>query len=261
MATKKVVEVPSGQETDEKVNMPVFDEKQEIKGTIYEKIAKLRAIMKIKRGTEGYGYSYFSLDDFLEQCNKACAEVGLCPLFHIEKRKETIVKGIKTTSYPDGSTVHEEVYEEQFTYYGVLDVRDTEIPFANYYLEVPTCLANVKNASAIQNFGAMQTYTKRYLYQHLLEVNDGSDTQVEESADEIKKANEVVTEKPKAKAKKKETPQVIPADEMQINLIQNAINSEQNPEEVLKAILEMYSVKDLKELSVEQASDCLERFN
>lgn len=261
MATKKVVEVPNGQELAGEVNMPVFDEKQEIKGTIYEKIAKLRAIMKIKRGTEGYGYSYFSLDDFLEQCNKACAEVGLCPLFHIEKRKETIVKGFKTTSYPDGSSVHEEVYEEQYVYYGVLDVRDTDDPLQNYYLEAPTCLAGVKNASAIQNFGAMQTYTKRYLYQHLLEVNDGSDTQVEESADAVKKAEDGVEAKPKAKAKKKETPQVIPADEMQINLIQNAINSEQNPEEVLKAILEMYSVKDLKELSVEQASDCLERFN
>ena len=63
MATKKVVEVPNGQELADEVNMPVFDEKREIKGTIYEKIAKLRAIMKIKRGTEGYGYSYFSLDD------------------------------------------------------------------------------------------------------------------------------------------------------------------------------------------------------
>ena len=110
------------------------------------------------------------------------------------------------------------------------------------------------------------------MYQHLLEVSDGSDTQIEQSTDNERKeaenapksakkatkTKEVVSEpdqnKPeKASAATKATPQ-------QVKLIEEAINKEESPDDVRNAILEMYSVKSIEEMTVSQASDCLVRF-
>ena len=242
-----------------------------VKGDIYSKIANLRAEVKTKRGTEGYGYTYFSLDDFLNQAKEICAKYGLCPVYNTEKRTERIVKSSTTQSYPDGSYTVTENFEEQLVFYGVLDVYESE-GSGHVHFETPTCLASVKGASVIQNFGAMQTYTKRYLYQHLLEVSDGSDTQIEQSTDEERKnaenapksakkatkAKEVVAEPDQNKPEK--TSAATKATPQQVKLIEEAINKEESPDDVRNAILEMYSVKSIEEMTVSQASDCLVRF-
>ena len=57
----------------------------------------------------------------------------------------------------------------------------------------------------------------------------------------------------KASAATKATPQ-------QVKLIEEAINKEESPEDVRNAILEMYSVNSIEEMTVSQASDCLVRF-
>ena len=229
-----------------------------VKGDIYSKIANLRAEVKTKRGTEGYGYSYFSLDDFLNQAKEICAKYGLCPVYNTEKRKESIVKSRTTQTYPDGSVSVTEIFEEQFVFYGVLDVFESG-GTGHVHFETPTCLASVKGASGIQNFGAMQTYTKRYLYQHLLEVSDGSDTQIEKSSDAEQekldggaKANKEASQ-PVAEEK---------ATAQQIKLIKEQLEKE-NPEDqksIMEYILSTYGVSSLEEMTVPQASDCLSRF-
>ena len=242
-----------------------------VKGDIYSKIANLRAEVKTKRGTEGYGYTYFSLDDFLNQAKEICAKYGLCPVYNTEKRTERIVKSATTQNYPDGSYTVTENFEEQLVFYGVLDVYESE-GSGHVHFETPTCLASVKGASVIQNFGAMQTYTKRYLYQHLLEVSDGSDTQIEQSTDNERKeaenapksakkttkAKEIVGEPDQNKPEKAST--ATKATPQQVKLIEEAINKEESPADVRNAILEMYSVKSIEEMTVSQASDCLVRF-
>ena len=243
-----------------------------VKGDIYSKIANLRAEVKTKRGTEGYGYTYFSLDDFLNQAKEICAKYGLCPVYNTEKRKERIVKSSTTQNYPDGSFTVTESFEEQLVFYGVLDVYESEGD-GHVHFETPTCLASVKGASVIQNFGAMQTYTKRYLYQHLLEVSDGSDTQIEQSTDEERKEAQNAPKSAKKATKAKDNyvdgePDQKPekastatkATPQQVKLIEEAINKEESPEDVRNAILEMYSVKSIEEMTVSQASDCLVRF-
>ena len=236
-----------------------------VEGDIYSKIANLRVGVKTKRGTEGYGYSYFSLDDFLNQAKEICAKYGLCPVYNTEKRKESIVKSRTTQTYPDGSVSVTEIFEEQFVFYGVLDVFESG-GTGHVHFETPTCLASVKGASGIQNFGAMQTYTKRYLYQHLLEVSDGSDTQIEKSSDaeQEKLDGGAKTTKSKAKANKEVSQPVAEekATAQQIKLIKEQLEKE-NPEDqknIMEYILSTYGVSSLEEMTVPQASDCLSRF-
>ena len=239
-----------------------------VEGDIYSKIANLRAEVKTKRGTEGYGYSYFSLDDFLNQAKEICAKYGLCPVYNTEKRRESVVKSRTIQTYPDGSSSKTENLEEQLVFYGVLDVYESGGD-GRVHFETPTCLASVKGASGIQNFGAMQTYTKRYLYQHLLEVSDGSDTQIEKSSDAEKEMLDggAKTTKSKAKANKEASQPVAPVAEdkataQQIKLIKEQLEKE-NPEDqksIMEYILSTYGVSSLEEMTVPQASDCLSRF-
>lgn len=239
-----------------------------VEGDIYSKIANLRAEVKTKRGTEGYGYNYFSLDDFLNQAKEICAKYGLCPVYNTEERKKSVVKSRTTQTFPDGSVSVTEILEEQFVFYGVLDVFESG-GTGHVHFETPTCLASVKGASGIQNFGAMQTYTKRYLYQHLLEVSDGSDTQIEKSSDEERKNAESTPKSAKKATKTKDNyvegePDQNPekATAQQIKLIKEQLEKE-NPEDqknIMEYILSTYGVSSLEEMTVPQASDCLSRF-
>ena len=115
----------------------------------------------------------------------------------------------------------------------------------------------------------MQTYTKRYLYQHLLEVSDGSDTQIEKSSDEERKNAESTPKSAKKATKAKDNyvegePDQNPekATAQQIKLIKEQLEKE-NPEDqknIMEYILSTYGVSSLEEMTVPQASDCLSRF-
>ena len=235
-------------------------------GDIYAKIARLRAEVKSSRDTVGYGYNYFSLDSFLNQAKEICAKYGLLPVYNTERRKESIVKSRMTQTFPDGSVCVTENLEENITPWGVLDVYESGGE-GHVHLETPTCLANVKGASMIQNFGAMQTYTKRYLYQHLLEVSDGSDTQVEQSSDEEKKqadsgSKTAKKQASKPKAEPKPETNVELATPQQVKLIEEQIAKEAPEAQagIIEFIKSTYGVSSLEELTVPQASDCLQRF-
>ena len=99
--------------------------------------------------------------------------------------------------------------------------------------ETPAVDVDVKGANSIQNLGSKHTYLKRYLYLNALEIAecDGVDATIgkETKAD-------VTTAKTKA-------------TEKQVEIIKNLYNEE----EIIK-MLSNLKVKDLTEITVEQAS-------
>lgn len=221
---------------------------------IYAKLQQSRVdvLGEIKKGTQGFGYDYFSNDDILPVANEVLNRNGLCPVFKMENRKtEAKTKITNSLNTLEGGVEMEE-REITYSYWGVLLLINSDVPSEMLVFETPTCLAAVKGASGIQNYGAMATFTKRYLYLQMLEIadqkNNGQggikDTDVEKSADDAKK-----------EAKEpKEPKKVAKCTEKQVELIKSKCS-----EEDLKALLEFYKVKEVAELTVVQASDALKR--
>lgn len=97
-----------------------------------------------KTGHNDYaGFDYFQLEDFLPTANEEFNKEGLCPIFTIEYEGE-----------------------RQMAYLTIED-GDEKVVF-----KTPTAEANL-GKNAIQNLGAMLTYTKRYLYLNCLELSEG----------------------------------------------------------------------------------------
>ena len=85
------------------------------------------------------GYSYFELGDFLPTINQIFSRVGLCGVVSFDKELATLT----ITDYDD----------------------NTEIKITS-----PMAEANLKGCHPIQNLGAVETYTRRYLWVSAMEI-------------------------------------------------------------------------------------------
>ena len=85
------------------------------------------------------GYSYFELGDFLPTINQIFSRVGLCGVVSFDKELATLT---------------------------ITDAEDsTEIKLTS-----PMAEANLKGCHPIQNLGAVETYTRRYLWVSAMEI-------------------------------------------------------------------------------------------
>jgi hypothetical protein len=85
------------------------------------------------------GYSYFELGDFLPTINQIFSRVGLCGVVSFDKELATLT---------------------------ITDTDDnTEIKLTS-----PMAEANLKGCHPIQNLGAVETYTRRYLWVSAMEI-------------------------------------------------------------------------------------------
>jgi hypothetical protein len=112
---------------------------------IYEKLNKsrleLQAMNLKKSGLNKFsGYDYFELSDFLPKINEIFADNKLCAVvsFGIDEATLTIV--------------------------------DTEKPDDKIVIHSPMAGAELKGCHPIQNLGATETYSRRYLYLAALEI-------------------------------------------------------------------------------------------
>jgi len=85
------------------------------------------------------GYSYFELGDFLPTINQIFARVGLCGVVSFDKE----LASLTITDTDDGSQIN---------------------------LTSPMADANLKGCHPIQNLGAVETYTRRYLWVSAMEI-------------------------------------------------------------------------------------------
>lgn len=85
------------------------------------------------------GYSYFELGDFLPTINNIFSDIGLCGVISFDVDKATLT----ITDTDDGTQVQ---------------------------ITSPMAEANLKGCHPIQNLGAVETYTRRYLWVTALEI-------------------------------------------------------------------------------------------
>ena len=85
------------------------------------------------------GYSYFELGDFLPTINSIFFKIGLCGVVSFDKELATLT----ITDTEDGSQIT---------------------------LTSPMAEANLKGCHPIQNLGAVETYTRRYLWVSAMEI-------------------------------------------------------------------------------------------
>jgi len=111
---------------------------------VYAKLQKARMMLQAaplkKSGHNKFaGYQYFELGDFLPTINGIFSELGLCSVISFDKELATL----RIVDTDNGSSI-------TFT--------------------SPMADANLKGCHPIQNMGAVQTYSRRYLYVSALEV-------------------------------------------------------------------------------------------
>jgi hypothetical protein len=111
---------------------------------VYAKLQKARMMLQAaplkKSGHNKFaGYQYFELGDFLPTINQIFNELGLCSVISFDKELATL----RIVDTDNGSSV-------TFT--------------------SPMAEANLKGCHPIQNMGAVQTYSRRYLYVSALEI-------------------------------------------------------------------------------------------
>ena len=85
------------------------------------------------------GYSYFELGDFIPTINQIFADVGLCGVVSYDAE----IASLTITDVDDGT---------------------------NIIITSPMADANLKGCHPIQNLGAVETYTRRYLWVTAMEI-------------------------------------------------------------------------------------------
>ena len=101
---------------------------------------KLQATPLKKSGLNKFaGFQYFELGDFLPQIQEIFSEIGLCGVVSFDTQLATLT----ITDTEDGS---------------------------NIVLTSPMAEANLKGVHPIQNMGAVETYSRRYLWVTALEI-------------------------------------------------------------------------------------------
>ena len=121
-----------------------------------------------------------------------------------------------------------------------MDIVNADNPEETIRFEASTAEAAVKNASTIQLLGAKHTYMRRYLWLEAMEIAE-NDTQ---DAQDKSKEEKPTTQKQLALA----------------SLGQVKILSAQDPERI-KKMLDYYGVKEIKELTMLQASEAVKAFS
>jgi hypothetical protein len=111
---------------------------------VYAKLQKARMMLQAapikKSGHNKFAnYHYFELGDFLPTINQIFNELGLCSVISFDKELATL----RIVDTDNGSSI-------TFT--------------------SPMAEANLKGTHPIQNMGAVQTYSRRYLYVSALEI-------------------------------------------------------------------------------------------
>ena len=113
-------------------------------GLVHKKLMEARILLQQaplkKSGHNKFaGYSYFELGDFLPTINQIFSRVGLCGVVSFDKELATLT---------------------------ITDTEDsTEIKLTS-----PMAEANLKGCHPIQNLGAVETYTRRYLWVSAMEI-------------------------------------------------------------------------------------------
>ena len=103
------------------------------------RIALQAAPLKKSGHNKFAGYQYFELGDFLPTINQIFSKVGLCGVVSFDKELATLT----ITDTDDGSQI---------------------------LLTSPMADANLKGCHPIQNLGAVETYTRRYLWVSAMEI-------------------------------------------------------------------------------------------
>jgi hypothetical protein len=111
---------------------------------VHKKLMEARILLQAaplkKSGHNKFaGYQYFELGDFLPTINVIFHKLGLCSVISFDKELATMC----ITDTEDGSQL---------------------------VLTSPMADANLKGCHPIQNLGAVETYTRRYLYVSALEI-------------------------------------------------------------------------------------------
>lgn len=113
-----------------------------IKEKLLEARIRLQEMNLKKSGMNKYaGYAYYELGDFLPEINKLGKELGFICLV-------------------------------SFTDFAKLEIVDIEKE-DNLVFTSPMSTASLKGCHGVQNLGAVETYLKRYLYQHAFEIIEG----------------------------------------------------------------------------------------
>jgi hypothetical protein len=112
--------------------------------SVYKKLmdarVQLQAAPLKKSGHNKFaGYQYFELGDFMPTINQIFHKIGLCGVVSFEKDLATLT----ITDTEDGSQLS---------------------------LKSPMADANLKGCHPIQNLGAVETYTRRYLWVTAMEI-------------------------------------------------------------------------------------------
>ena len=113
-------------------------------GSVHKKLMEARMLLQHaplkKSGHNKFaGYSYFELGDFLPTINSIFYKTGLCGVVSFGKELATLT----ITDSEDGSEI---------------------------VLTSPMAEANLKGCHPIQNLGAVETYTRRYLWVSAMEI-------------------------------------------------------------------------------------------
>jgi hypothetical protein len=112
--------------------------------SVYKKLMEARVQLQAaplkKSGHNKFaGYQYFELGDFMPTINQIFHKIGLCGVVSFEKDLATLT----ITDTEDGSQLS---------------------------LKSPMADANLKGCHPIQNLGAVETYTRRYLWVTAMEI-------------------------------------------------------------------------------------------
>jgi len=103
------------------------------------RIALQNAPLKKSGHNKFAGYSYFELGDFIPTINQIFADVGLCGVVSYDAE----IASLTITDVDDGT---------------------------NIVITSPMADANLKDCHPIQNLGAVETYTRRYLWVTAMEI-------------------------------------------------------------------------------------------
>ena len=106
------------------------------------------------------GYQYFELGDFLPTINQIFNDLGLCSIVSFGSEMATL----RIVDTEHGGTI---------------------------VLTSPMAEANLKGCHPIQNMGAVQTYSRRYLYVSALEIVEHDSLDATAGADQPKSAKSV----------------------------------------------------------------------
>ena len=103
------------------------------------RIALQNAPLKKSGHNKFAGYSYFELGDFIPTINQIFNEIGLCGVVSYDSE----IASLTITDVDDGT---------------------------NIIITSPMADANLKGCHPIQNLGAVETYTRRYLWVTAMEI-------------------------------------------------------------------------------------------